>query len=51
MKRVMAWSVAVCVLTMVALFSVIRPAAGPLGMTVKALDNETMEAYLRVATR
>jgi hypothetical protein len=30
---------------------VIRPGAGPLGMTVKALDNETMDAYLRVATR
>jgi len=30
---------------------VIRPGAGPLGMTVKALDNDTMEAYLRVATR
>jgi hypothetical protein len=30
---------------------VIRPGAGPLGMTVKASDNETMEAYLRVASR
>jgi hypothetical protein len=30
---------------------VIRPGAGPLGMTVKALDKETMDAYLRVASR
>ena len=30
---------------------VIRPSAGPMGMTVKAPDAETMDAYLRVAVR